>query len=191
MVQLGLTLTAAEAQSAIALTGKVGSEAEPVMEGVVVSAKKAGSTITISVVTDEKGQYNFPAARVEPGHYIISTRAAGYDLDGPKAVDLTAGEVATSDLRLKPTRNLSAQLTDAEWLMSMPGTEEQKTFLLTCNSCHTIERIVKSTHDAAEFAQVFERMGRYYPGSTPRKPQRHCGARPRWARPRDGSPASI
>jgi virginiamycin B lyase len=52
MVQLGLTLTAAEAQSAIALTGKVGSEAEPVMEGVVVSVKKAGSTITISVVTD-------------------------------------------------------------------------------------------------------------------------------------------
>jgi hypothetical protein len=112
MVQLGLTLTAAEAQSAIALTGKVGSEAEPVMEGVVVSAKKAGSTITISVVTDEKGQYNFPAARVEPGHYIISTRAAGYDLDDPKAVDLTVGEVATSDLRLMPARNLSAQLTD-------------------------------------------------------------------------------
>ena len=186
MVQLGLTLTAAEAQSAIALTGKVGSEAEPVMEGVVVSVKKAGSTITISVVTDEKGQYNFPAARVEPGHYIISTRATGYDLDGPTAVDLTAGEVATSNLRLKPAGNLSAQLTDAEWLMSMPGTEEQKTFLLTCNSCHTIERIVKSTHNAAEFAQVFERMGRYYPGSTPRKPQLLVGDKRR-----DGPEATL
>ncbi len=31
------------------------------MEGVVVSAKKAGGTITVSVVSDEKGRYSFPA----------------------------------------------------------------------------------------------------------------------------------
>jgi len=184
--QLGLALTFAQAESAIALTGKVGSAAEPIMEGVVVSAKKDGSTITISVVTDEKGQYRFPAARLEPGHYAISTRAAGYDLDGPKAAEVTAGDVATADLRLKPTRSLSTQLTDAEWLMSMPGTEEQKTFLLTCNSCHTIERIMRSTHDADEFAQVFERMGRYYPGSTPLKPQRLVGDKRR-----DGPEATL
>jgi virginiamycin B lyase len=101
VVQFGLALTPAEAQSAIALTGRVGSTAEPVMEGVVVSAKEDGSTIMLSVVTDEKGQYNFPAARLEPGHYTISTLAAGYDLDGPKAVEVTAGAVATADLQLK------------------------------------------------------------------------------------------
>src|SRR5450432_2634896 len=142
LLQLGAA--PAQAQSAVALTGKVSSAAEPVMEGVVVSAKKDGSTITVSVVTDDKGQYSFPAARLEPGHYTIRIRAAGYDLDGPSAADVMVGQPAIADLKLKPTRNLSAQLTDAEWLMSMPGTEEQKTFLLTCNSCHTIERIVKS-----------------------------------------------
>jgi hypothetical protein len=57
----------------------------------------------------------------------------------------------------------------------MPGSDEQKSFLLGCNSCHTIERIVRSTHDADEFLQVFHRMGGYYPGSTPRKPQRLVG----------------
>ena len=31
------------------------------MEGVVVSAKKAGSTVTISVATDDKGRFSFPA----------------------------------------------------------------------------------------------------------------------------------
>src|SRR6185503_19538517 len=33
----------------------------------------------------------------------------------------------------------------------------------------------KSTHDTGEFLQVFERMGTYYPGSTPTKPQRLTG----------------
>jgi virginiamycin B lyase len=174
LLQLGLA-PPAFAQSAAALAGKVSSAAEPVMEGVVVSAKKDGSTITISVVTDEKGQFSFPAARLEPGHYTLSARAVGYEFDGPKAADVTAGQAATADIKLKPTRNLSSQLTNAEWMMSMPGTDAQKSFLLGCNSCHTIERIVRSTHDADEFSQVFRRMGGYYPGSTPRKPQRLVG----------------
>jgi streptogramin lyase len=163
------------AQSVAALTGKVGSGAEPVMEGVVVSAKKDGSTITVSVVTDDKGQFSFPASRLEPGHYTLGTRAVGYDLDGPKGADVAAGQTATADLKLKPARNLSTQLTNAEWMMSMPGSDEQKSFLLNCNSCHTIERIVRSTHNAEEFAQIFQRMGGYYPGSTPLKPQRLIG----------------
>src|SRR6202035_210149 len=90
LLQFGLAAPTL-AQSAAALAGKVGSAAEPVMEGVVVSAKKDGSTITISVVSDDKGQYSFPAARLEPGHYTLGARAAGYDLDGPKAADVTAG----------------------------------------------------------------------------------------------------
>ena len=141
------------------------------MEGVVISAKKAGGTITVSVVSDDKGHYSFPADRLEPGHYAIGARAAGYDLDGPKAADVAAGQATTADVKLKPTHNLPAQLTNAEWMMSMPGTDEQKSFLLNCNSCHTIERIVKSVHDPEEFTQIFTRMGGYYPGSTPIKPQ--------------------
>jgi virginiamycin B lyase len=174
LFQLG-SAAPALAQSAAALAGSVSSTAEPIMEGVVVSAKKAGSTITISVVTDDKGHYSFPAARLEPGHYTLSARAVGYDLDGPKAADVTAGQAATADIKLKPTQHLANQLTNAEWMMSVPGTDQQKAFLLNCNSCHTVERIVRSTHDAAEFEQTFLRMGGYYPGSTPRKPQRLVG----------------
>jgi virginiamycin B lyase len=174
LFQLGLAVPG-HAQSAVALAGKVSSAAEPVMEGVVVSAKKDGSTITISVVTDDKGQYRFPADRLEPGHYTLGARAVGYDLEGPKGADVAAGQAAGADIKLKPTRNLSAQLTNAEWMMSIPGSDEQKSILLNCNSCHTIERIVKSVHDADEFLQIFQRMGGYYPGSTPRKPQRLVG----------------
>jgi virginiamycin B lyase len=162
---------AAFAQTA-ALSGQVGSAAEAAMEGVLVSAKRDGTTITVTVVSDDKGRYSFPAARLAPGHYTLSIRAIGYDLEGPKAADVTAGTATTADIKVRPTRNVSAQLTNAEWLASMPGTAAQKKILLNCSGCHTIERIVKSTHDAAEFAQVLDRMAGYYPGSMPIHPQR-------------------
>ena len=163
------------AQNAAAMSGVVSSPQEGPMEGVVVSVRKDGATITVSVVSDGKGHFSFPAARLEPGHYAISTRAGGYDLDGPKEATIAAGQEDKVDIKLKPTRNLSAQLSNAEWLISVPGTDEQKRFLLECNGCHTYERIVRSTHDADEFIQVFKRMAHYYPGSTPLKPQPLAG----------------
>ena len=61
------------------------------MEGVLVSAKKDGSTITTTVVSDQQGAYSFPSARLEPGKYTISIRAVGYRLDGAKTVDVRGG----------------------------------------------------------------------------------------------------
>ncbi len=169
------TSVPAFAQAAAALSGEVSSAKEGVMEGVVVSAKKDGSTITVSVVSDNKGHFSFPASRLDPGHYAISIRAVGYDLDSPQDATVTAGQDDKINVKLKPARDISMQLTNAEWLMSMPGSDDQKRFLLQCNACHTLERIVRSTHDAAEFMQVFQRMAGYYPGSTPLHPQRLVG----------------
>ena len=70
------------------------------MEGVLVSAKKAGSTITTTVFTDEKGRYQFPASRLESGHYMIRIRATGYDLEGPNAVDIPANDPLTLETDL-------------------------------------------------------------------------------------------
>jgi virginiamycin B lyase len=170
-----LFMGVAQGQATVALTGQVSSAEEGAMEGVVVSAKRDGSTISISVVTDAQGRFAFPAARLEPGHYSLKARAAGYELDGAKAADVAAGGVAGADIKLRKVKNLSAHLTNAEWMSSMPGTDEQKRFLLNCNGCHTIERIMKSTYDADGFMQIFQRMAGYYPGSTPLKPQRLAG----------------
>jgi virginiamycin B lyase len=163
------------ARAQVALSGQVSSAREGAMEGVVVSAKKDGGTITVSVVSDDKGHFGFPASRLPPGHYALGIRAVGYDLDGPKDAVVAAGRDTAIAIKLKPTQNLAGQLTNAEWLMSMPGTEAQKKFLLQCNDCHTFARIMESTHDAAEFMQVFKRMSGYYPGSTPLHPQRLTG----------------
>src|SRR5262249_10995977 len=144
---------------------------EGAMEGVLVTAKKAGSTIAITVVTGKDGHYSFPASRLEPGEYAVWIRAVGYDLDGKGAAQVAAGKTANLDLRLKKTRHLSAKLTNAEWLQSMPGTPKQKDMLLNCVSCHTVERIVRSTHDPKEFMQVQARMTTYANQSVPTRPQ--------------------
>jgi streptogramin lyase len=154
-----------------ALSGTVGSAGEAVMEGVVVSAKAAGSTVTVSVVSDAKGHYAFPAARLAPGHYALSIRAIGYQLDGAGAADVSQGSEATADLKLRKVKEMWRQMSNAEWLMSIPGSDDQKKFLLNCVGCHTLQRIVTSTHNAAEFTQVIDRMTGYYPGSTPIHPQ--------------------
>src|SRR5438552_6171723 len=99
-----------------ALTGKVTSLEEGAMEGVVVSARKEGSTIRISVITDAEGQFSFPATKLDPGSYKISIRAAGYDLYGSGAADVVVGnKTTTTDLKLSKTRDLAAQLTNADW----------------------------------------------------------------------------
>jgi virginiamycin B lyase len=169
--------SSAAALGSVALTGQLTSAEEGAMEGVLVSAKKTGSTITTTVFTDEKGRYQFPAARIAPGHYVISVRATGYDLEGPNAVDIPANDPVTLDLTLRKTKDLAAQLTNAEWLVSFPGTAEQKASIQNCSHCHTLDPIVRSHHDAAEFEKVIERMTHYTPESFPLMPQPHIPSR--------------
>ena len=154
-------------EGAVALAGQVRSAAEGLMEGVVVSAKKAGSTVTVSVISDAQGQYSFPGNRLAPGQYSLSIRAVGYEMDDPGVVEITRNRTVTTNVTLHKVKDLSSQLTNAEWLSSMPGTDDQKAPLLTCVVCHTLERIVKSKHDAAEFVRVLERMATYTNSSFP------------------------
>src|ERR1700704_2470686 len=107
-----LTLAPAQAQTTAALSGQVSSAEEAMMEGVLVSAKRDGSTVTTTVVSNDKGQFSFPADRLEPGHYNITIRAAGYNLDGPKAVDVAAGG-SKADGKLVTTKNAAGPLSSA------------------------------------------------------------------------------
>src|SRR4029077_1105963 len=78
----------AQGQSPAALAGTVASATEGLMEGVVVSARKAGAAVTVSVATDDKGRFSFPASKLEPGQYVLSTRAIGYELEGPSNAEI-------------------------------------------------------------------------------------------------------
>ena len=174
----GAGLLPAQAQTPAALTGQVTSGEEGAMEGVLVSAKKAGSTVTITVVSDAQGNYSFPAAKLEPGQYSLRIRAVGYDLDRPASVDVAAQQPARYDLKLRKTEDLAAQLSNAEWLASFPGTDQQKNAMLGCVGCHTLERVARSTHKPDDFINVtLPRMQGYVNQSIPAAPQLRRGER--------------
>ena len=153
------------------LAGKVTSQAEGPMEGVLVGAKKAGSTITTWVVSDAQGRYGFPRERLQAGKYAISVRAVGYEL--PKT-SVDVGEQPTQlDLELNKvtrTSKLAAQLSNGEWLMSVPGSREQKSLLSGCVNCHTLARVLFTHFNSDEMAQVVERMAMHTNNSSPLHP---------------------
>jgi len=83
-VALFITSWISVAAEPVALQGIVRSQKEGLMEGVVVSAKRSQSTITVSVVTDKNGAYQFPQSRLSPGSYELAIRAIGYELPQKK-----------------------------------------------------------------------------------------------------------
>jgi virginiamycin B lyase len=178
----GLMTVGAQAQTA--LSGKVSSTEEGLMEGVLVSAKKDGSTVTTTVVSNAKGEFSFPADRLAPGHYTIAIRAAGYNLAGPKQVDVAAGSAATAEVKLAKAKSIMSQLSNGEWIASAPGADQVKSFLPDCVGCHTLQRVFSAMHTADEWKNVFARMGRYAPESVPAHPQLLLAGGPRSERPR-------
>jgi virginiamycin B lyase len=153
------------------LTGTVASPQERRMEGVLVSAKRQGSTKTITVVSNAAGVYSFPRGRLEPGKYDIRVRAAGYVIPNPvasMAVEIAAAP-AHLDLNLRQANILerALQMTDPEWLASYPLDDKTKFDLLRdCNRCHTLRRPSMSTYTKDQLAWVLKRMS-YSSGSSP------------------------
>ncbi len=162
-------LLAASPAVAQAINGKVSAPGEAAMEGVVVSAKKG--IVTVSVTSNAKGEFSFPAGRLGPGEYALTTRAVGYNLEAPKKLTVAEGQGGDLDVKLIKTRNLAAQLTNLEWMLSAPGTDEQKRALTGCTNCHSVERIFSSSYNADEFFEVIKRMAQYSNNSFYKKPQ--------------------
>jgi virginiamycin B lyase len=174
MTLLGLGfagLVMAQAPSSSALTGIVTSQVEGTMEGVLVGAKKMGSTITTWVVSNAMGKYTFPRERMESGKYALRVRAVGYALT-KTFIDVTA-QPTTFDLqlnKLSSTSKLALQLSNGEWFISIPGTPQQKSLLGRCVNCHTVQRILFSRFNADEMTQVVRRMSLHSNNSSPMHP---------------------
>lgn len=161
----------AQGAAPLALAGRVTSVEEGAMEGVLVTARKTGSSMATTVVSDASGHYTFSRARLAAGDYTLTMRAAGYDL-APTTITVEAARTVTANLELQKTKNLSAQLTNAEWLASFPGSDDQKADIRGCAHCHSLELVTKSRHDANGFMAVVERMSGYPPLAFPLMPQR-------------------
>ena len=99
------------------LSGQV-TGAGGLMEGVLVTAKKNGSAIAYTVVSDAEGRYSFPAGKIEGGEYTLRIRATGYDLEGANRDG--AGQNPDNGrthlgCRFKPARRPPAAWTARRW----------------------------------------------------------------------------
>jgi streptogramin lyase len=177
---LNTPAAAATAKSdAPALQGEVSSTREGKMEGVVISAQKRGTPITISVISDDKGRFQFPRAKLSAGDYDVRVRAIGFDAVSKNlSVKVAEKQTAQLNIRLQKTADLAAQMTNAEWMVSVPGDDRDKRALLNCVNCHTLERIMRSKYSADEFINVvLPRMQSYVNQSVPGAPQIRKAAR--------------
>ena len=154
------------AQGPSALRGVVQSQQEGQMEGVLVSARKEGSHITVSVVSDHEGKYSFPGERLEPGNYRLHARATGYDLDDPGVVAIESGKTTDRSLTLRPTNDLASQMTNADWFLSNPEIKKRLMddykYGNNCIGCHSLSVVMKSRYTAAEWPPILmDRMWQY------------------------------
>jgi virginiamycin B lyase len=153
------------------LTGIVSSLEEGKMEGVVVSAKRPGSTIMVSVSTNAQGHYSFPQDRLAPGTYDITIRAVGYTLK-PTAATVQSGGSTQFDLSLAKAAPdvLALQMSNSEWMQSAPGTPGQKMAVLRCLDCHGLQRPFFSNKNASEMTYTLQRMTAHTANASPNFP---------------------
>jgi hypothetical protein len=103
------------------LSGAVTAQSGQKLEGVTVSAKLEGSTITTSVYTDASGVYVFPP--LPAGKYRVWAQALGFEAN-KGAVDLTAArrqnftlqEITDAERRFRqlPGEMMAAALPEAD-----------------------------------------------------------------------------
>ena len=106
-------------QAGVLLSGSVKSDTGAKLDGVTVSARGVGQTITTSVFTDEDGNYYFP--RMAEGKYRVWAQAEGFEA-GKAEVSLngTAGRQDFMLNTIKDNLEIVKQMTGQEYVTSLP-----------------------------------------------------------------------
>lgn len=132
------TFGASPAFSATTITGTVKDASGHVMNGVFVSASSDAVIYTVTVYSDNAGNFRFP--EMAGGTYTVTAHTGGYQSSQRLNVVVKDGQTVPLDFALEvETRpaELVKQATAAEWLASLPGTMKQKYSLSrNCDGCH-------------------------------------------------------
>jgi len=162
----GLTAVAIEAPNKVLgapdgslLAGWVKSASGDKMEGVTVSARLEGHTITTSVFTDEQGRFYFP--EMTSGKYQIWAQADTFET-AREEIDLST--VRHQNFVLKPLKDFERQLTGDQLLASFPTASAddvrlKRVFRNNCTSCHQPNYILQNRFDAEGWTAIMNLMG--------------------------------
>src|ERR1700720_357078 len=159
LVVVGFAATTASADQLLA--GSMASAAGQKMEGVLVSAKKEGSTITTSVYTDLNGDYFFPA--MADGRYRVWAQALGFEtskdqveLTATKHQDFKLAAITDLDQKIKqmPSEMLAAALPEE----TEADAQMKRIFHNQCTGCHTPGYPLQFKFDEAGWNKIINLM---------------------------------
>src|SRR5579862_6663890 len=158
---LAVAAVATAASADQLLTGSITSAAGQKLEGVQVSAKKEGSTITTSVYTDQNGEYFFPA--MADGKYRVWAQALGFvtskgevDLTGSKQQSFQLAAITDPEQKIKqmPSEMLAAALPDE----TEADAQMKRIFHNQCTGCHTPGYPLQFKFDEAGWNKIINLM---------------------------------
>jgi len=150
-------------------TGTVQESTGDPLEGIMVQLVSRETSIRTTVYSDEAGHYEFP--KLPTGIYTLRIarplefkpfRRESVPIDGATELDrIILERVADTEL-LPVTLNIAGQLSGAEWLMNLSGTNEVKRMVVkTCNWCHAYQLAFRTRYDEAGWRNVIDRMTHY------------------------------
>jgi len=143
------------------LSGSIVSPSGQKLEGVTVSAKREGSTITTSVYTDTSGAYVFPP--LPEGRYRVWAQALGFersaaavDLSAARGANFTLHEIADAERRFRqlPGEMMVASLPEA----SADDARMKKIFMNNCTGCHSTSYTLQFRFDEAGWNHIIDLM---------------------------------
>ncbi|OFW34079.1 MAG: hypothetical protein A3J28_15910 [Acidobacteria bacterium RIFCSPLOWO2_12_FULL_60_22] len=168
-VMLRLTV---QAQSADNLRGGargvVRSPAGEPLEGIMVQLASQKSSVRTTVYSNEEGRYEFP--QLPAGLYTLRIarplefrpyQRDSVPIDGATALEDIVLERVTNSEFLPPAPEIAVQLSGVEWVLSLPGSgEEKKRFINSCTNCHSYYQILRNRHEERGWRLIVERMFR-------------------------------
>jgi virginiamycin B lyase len=143
------------------LSGAIASPSGQKLEGVTVSAKLEGSTITTSVYTDTAGVYVFPP--LPAGSYRVWAQALGFelnkgtvDLSTARRQNFTLQEIGDAERRFRqlPGEMMVAALPEA----TPQDAHMKKIFMNNCTACHSTSYALQFRFDEAGWNKIIALM---------------------------------
>lgn len=143
--------------------GSVSADGKP-LAGAVVSIRARGASITTSVYSDSRGNYEFPP--LPPGSYRLWAQAVGFARIERSQVLPTKRSGSLILHAISDKEQLWRQLPADEQLRALPqSTESDKTMVRilrsTCSDCHTPAIVLQQRFDENGWRAVIDLMGRF------------------------------
>jgi virginiamycin B lyase len=160
--------TQIEPSANASLAGTVDSADHQPLEGVAVSARAQGSTITTSVWTNQRGEYYFPP--LLDGQYTIWAQAVGFERTQTEQA-LAASRPIRHTFTLPTYAEVWRQFDDIEWYANLPdNTPEDKGMAgrmkrvihHNCSTqCHNTGYVLSNRFTAADWEHIINGMQRW------------------------------